>query len=86
MELKDLITYIGFAIAIVTVFVKNENRITKIETEMKNKLDTLIKSVEDLKETKQDKEIVSFQLNELKSNFLDLKSDIKEIKTLLLKK
>ena len=80
MELQTTITIISVltgAITIITYIRKNENRITILEGKVNDKLDIIVKELDVLKSTKEDKQIVSLELKFIneKLNNVDKKLD-----------
>jgi hypothetical protein len=80
MEIQTTITVISIltgAITIITYIRKNENRITILEGKVNDKLDIIVKELDVLKSTKEDKQIVSLELKFIneKLNNVDKKLD-----------
>ena len=83
MEYKEILYIISFTIGLIGVFVKNENRITKIETSMSGTLNELVKMVDELKNQKQDRETMKLELENINQKIEYVNMSLSELKILL---
>lgn len=77
IEWKDIITFATFVFGIIAVLVKNENRISTIENKLSNTLDSISKQIIELKQEKQDKNLMQLELANLKMEIKHLENNLK---------